>query len=82
MSVLFNELIKEIRALSFDERRKLREILNGEEEEDLEKERQRRIEFSKQIKGKYRDALSSVDEFIARKQEEIDLEDKGWRPEQ
>ena len=79
MSVVLEEIIEKIHTLPFVERRKLREIL-ASEEEDLEKERQRRLELSKQIMGKYRNSLSSVDEFIARKQEEIEKEDKGWQP--
>lgn len=79
MSAVLEEIIEKIHTLPFGEQQKLREIFINEEQ-DLEKERQRRIELSKQIKGKYRDSLSSVDEFIARKQEEIEMEDKGWRP--
>jgi excisionase family DNA binding protein len=33
------------------------------------------------IRGKYRDVLPSVDEFIARKQEEIALENRRWPEE-
>jgi hypothetical protein len=36
----------------------------------------------KAIRGKYRDALSSVDEYIARKQEEIALENRRWPPDE
>lgn len=79
MSVVLEEIIEKIQTLPFSERRRLRELLSAEEEE-LELERQRRIQLSSQIMGKYRDALSSVDEFIARKQEEIEMEDKGWQP--
>ncbi len=81
MSVVLEEIIERIHTLPFGERSKLREILNNEEE-DLEKERQRRMELSSKIMGKYRNSLSSVDEFIARKQEEIDMEDKGWQPKE
>ena len=81
MSAVLEEIIEKIHALPFGERSKLREILNSEEQ-DLENERQRRIRLSKKIKGKYRDSLSSVDEFIARKQEEINMEDKGWLPKE
>ena len=79
MSVVLEEIIEKIHALPFVERRKLREILDNEIDE-IEKERQRRIELSKKVMGKYRNSLSSVDEFIARKQEEIEMEDKGWQP--
>ncbi|MGI8469549.1 MAG: hypothetical protein ACR2N3_13965 [Pyrinomonadaceae bacterium] len=79
MSPVLEEIIEKIHALPFVERRKLREILNNEDEE-IEKERQRRIKLSKKIMGKYRDSLSSTDEFIAGKQEEIEMEDRGWQP--
>ncbi len=79
MSPVLEEIIERIHTLPFGEQLKLREILNTEEQ-DIEKERKRRTELSKQIMGKYRNSLSSVDEFIARKQEEIDMEDKGWQP--
>lgn len=79
MSVVLEEIVEKIHALPFVERQKLRQMLD-EDAETLEKERQRRIELSNNIMGKYRDSLSSVDDFIARKQEEIALEDKGWRP--
>jgi hypothetical protein len=32
------------------------------------------------IAGKYARVPTSVDDFIRRKQEEIDLEDRGWTP--
>jgi excisionase family DNA binding protein len=34
------------------------------------------------IQGKYRNVLPSVDEFIARKQEEIEFENRRWLPEE
>lgn len=79
MSVVLEEIIEQIHTLPFGEQQKLRELLYNDEEE-LEKERQRRIEISKSLMGKYRDSLSSVDDFIARKQEEIEVEDRGWQP--
>ena len=79
MSVVLEEIIERIHTLPFGEQRKLREILRSEED-DFETERERRMKLSSKIMGKYRNSLSSVDDFIARKQEEIDMEDKGWRP--
>jgi len=81
MSVVLEEIIEKIHALPFVEQRKLREILINEEE-DIEKETQRRIELSKKIMGKYAHLLTSSEEFARRKQEEIDLEDKGWTPKE
>ena len=66
MSAVLEEIIEKIHALPFVERRQLREILNSEEE-DLEKERQRRIELSKQIMGKYAHLLTSSEDFARRK---------------
>jgi hypothetical protein len=40
-----------------------------------EAEQVQRIAAIRAVRGKYRHALSSVDEFIARKQEEIALEE-------
>ena len=79
MSVVLEEIIEKIHTLPFVERQKLREILDSEEDE-IEKERQRRIELSKKIMGKYAHLNTSSEEFARRKQEEIELEDKGWMP--
>lgn len=81
MSPVLEEIIEKIHSLPFVEQRRLREILNSEKE-DLEKERQRRIELSKEIMGKYSHLLTSSEEFARRKQEEIELEDKGWMPKE
>ena len=81
MSPVLEEIIEKIHTLPFVEQRKLREILNSEEE-DLEKERQRRIDLSKQIMGKYAHLLTSSEKFALRKQEEIEIEDKGWKPKE
>ncbi len=79
MSAVLEEIIEKIHTLPYGEQQKLREIFINEEQ-DLEKERQRRIELSKQIMGKYAHLRTSSDEFAKRKQEEIELEDKGWQP--
>lgn len=42
-------------------------------------EQERRIASIRAVQGKYRDSLSSVDEFIAHKQEEIALEEGSFR---
>lgn len=81
MSPVLEEIIEQIHALPFVERRKLREILDSEEVE-IEKERQRRIKLSKEIMGKYEHLQTSSEEFARRKQEEIEREDKGWMPKE
>lgn len=81
MSPVLEEIIEKIHALPFVEPRKLRELLNNEEEE-IEREQQRRIKVSKKIMGKYAHLKTSSEEFARRKQEEIELEDKGWTPKE
>ena len=81
MSPVLEEIIEKIHSLPFVERRKLREILDNEEGE-IEKERERRIELSKKIMGKYAHLKTSSEDFARRKQEEIELEDKGWMPKE
>ncbi len=90
------DVLAKVKQLSAEEKAQVREVLdktapetetprNGDFQTDeaaLKKERQRRLELSKKIMGKYRNSLSSVDEFIARKQEEIEMEDKGWMPQE
>lgn len=41
-----------------------------------------RAALVKAVRGKYRDVLSSVDEFIAQKQEEIAWENRRWPDEE
>lgn len=79
MSPVLEEIIEQIHALPFVERRKLREILDNEEVE-IERERQRRIELSKEIMGKYRDSLPDPELRAKWRAEEIEMEDKGWQP--
>jgi len=96
LTAVLEDVLAKVKQLSVEERAKVREVLdktapeietvrNGDfqnDEDALEKERQRRLALSKTIMGKYKNLLSSVDEFIARKQEEIELEDKGWMPKE
>ncbi len=95
-TTVLEDVLAKVKQLSVEERAKVREVLdktapviekprNGDFQNDegaLEKERERRLALSKTIMGKYRKSLSSVDEFIARKQEEIEMEDKGWMPKE
>ena len=48
-------------------------------ESAMDGELARRIANIRAVQGKYRDSLSSVDEFISRKQEEIALEERDFR---
>lgn len=63
------EIIVQLQQLSPDEKRKV--------ELAIERERAERLNKLDEIsKGKYAGKLSSVDEFIARKQEDIEIEDR------
>lgn len=77
MSVVLEEIIGKIGLLSEDEQQKVVEAVEAQKKMKTDAERRA---FIRSLKGKYKDSLSSVDEFIARKQEEIELEDKGWMP--
>lgn len=73
MSATLDRIIEAVRALEPDEQRQLREML---ERETHDAERARRAALSHSIRGKYRDVLTSSEEFAARKAAEIALEDR------
>jgi uncharacterized protein YnzC (UPF0291/DUF896 family) len=75
MSVVLDEIIVKIGSLSEEDQEKL--IMAVDEQKRLKIERRA---FIRSLKGKYKDGLSSVDEFIARKQRDIEMEDLGWQP--
>lgn len=77
MSAVLEEIIEKIALLSANEQERL---FKAVEEQKRTKASADRHAFIRGLRGKYKDGLSSVDEFIARKQEEIELEDRGWRP--
>ena len=95
-TAVLEDVLAKVRQLSADERAKVREVLdktapeiekprNGDfqtGENALEKERQRRLALSKTIMGKYAHLPTSSEDFARRKQEAIDLEDKGWMPKE
>ncbi len=95
-TAVLEEVLAKVEQLSAEEKAKVREVLDKTafeierarnvdfktDKDALEKERQRRLALSKTIMGKYRNSLSSVDEFIARKQDEIEIEDKEWMPKE
>jgi hypothetical protein len=74
MSTMLDKIIEEVRQLPPDEREQLRGILN---DETSDAERTRRIALSRSIRGKYREVLTSSEEFIARKAVEIAKEDRA-----
>ena len=73
MSATLDRIIEEVRALSPEEQRQLRELLDREARTAEQEERNRQ---AASIRGKYRDMLTSSEEFAARKAEEIALEDR------
>jgi Spy/CpxP family protein refolding chaperone len=72
MSTL-EKVIEELKTLTPEERQQLRELLDREAR-SVEQEQRSRLAAS--IRGKYRDVLSSSEDFIARKREEIAREDR------
>ena len=74
MSTTLDKIIEEVRQLSPDEQRQLRELLDGGEPHDAE--RMRRTALSRTIRGKHAHLGVSSEEFAARKAEEIALEDR------
>jgi hypothetical protein len=71
-SVTLEKVLEDVRALTPDERRQLRELLN---EETLTMERTERETLLRRIQGKYAHLPTSSQEFADRKQGEIDIED-------
>lgn len=84
MSQALDRIIEEVRHLSPDEQRQLREMLDREERpsagDEYQTERSRRIALSRTIRGKYAHLGTSSDDFAARKAEEIEIEDRRSRP--
>ena len=65
-------IIDQVMALSPDERRQLREMLNRE----AAPEQSQKDALLRRIQNKYQHLPTSSEAFAARKQEEIDLEDR------
>lgn len=76
---IFEEVLEKVNLLSLDEQLKLREVI--EQNEKAEK-RRKHVEFVRSLCGKYAHLPTSSEDFARRKQEEIELEDKGWRPQE
>jgi hypothetical protein len=72
-SKTLKEIIEDVKALSPDEQRQLREVLEKESRSAEQAERDR---LASTIRGKYADVLTSSEEFAARKAEEVALEDR------
>ena len=73
MSIL-ERIIEEVRALPPHEQQRLREILNREQQTA---ERARRVDLSRQIRGKYAHIIkTSSDDYVREKAEETAVEDR------
>ena len=73
MSATLDKFVEEFRALPPEEQQQLLEML---EQESPDPERARRAALARQIRGKYRDVLSSSEEFMARRAQETAEEDR------
>lgn len=76
MSLALDKILEELPGLSLEERQHLREVL---ERESMAPRVPPDPEVIRGIKGKYADVLSPSEDFIARKAQEIDLEDRRRR---
>ncbi len=75
MSAVLEEIIEKMALLSENEQEKLFKAV--EEQKRIKAEAERHA-FIRSLRGKYKDGLSSVDEFIARKQKAQSLKtEKG-----
>ena len=75
MTATLERILAEVGALSSAEKAELRLIL----EKEQPPVQPRNEALIRELCGKYRDVLGSTEEFMARKQEEIDLEERRFR---
>lgn len=73
MSTTLDRIIEEAKDLSAEERQRLVEILSEDTRPAEQNERER---LAASIRGKYKDVLSSSEEFARRKADEIALEER------
>jgi hypothetical protein len=73
MSAILDKIKEEVKTLSPDEKRQLRELLDDAVQTAEQDERNR---IAASIRGKYRDVLTSSEEFIAQRAAETALEDR------
>lgn len=73
MSAVLDKILEEVRSLSPEEQRKLREALDNGLRPSEQAERDH---LASSIRGKYANVLTSSEEFAARKAEEVSLEDR------
>ena len=72
MSPLLEKIIEEVKTLTPEEQSQLRDLLNSQPSSGEQAERDR---LANSIRGKYAGILTSSDDFAARKDEELAMED-------
>jgi hypothetical protein len=73
MSTALDRIIEQVKGLSAEERRRLLEVLSEDARSAEQTERER---LAATIRGKYKDVLTSSEEFARRKADELDLEER------
>ncbi len=76
MTPTLERIIAEVDALSPEEKRQLREHLEGEPATHP-----RNSSLLRELRGKYRDVLSPTEEFLARKREDTEWENRRFNDE-
>ncbi len=74
-SAILEKIMQEVRMLSPEELRELREMIDREASSQ---EQVRREEILRRIRGKYAHLPTSGEEFAARKREEIEIENRRF----
>ncbi|MGA9774096.1 MAG: hypothetical protein WBV94_34010 [Blastocatellia bacterium] len=73
MSTLLEKIIEEVKTLTLEEQRQLRDLLNSQTDSSEQTQRDR---LAASIRGKYAGILTGSDEFAAHKSEELVLEEQ------
>lgn len=73
MTMNAEQILLQLRALPLEEKQRVWEAL---EEEMRAAEQARRIEAAQHIRGKYKNLIPSSEDFLARKHEEVELEER------
>jgi len=69
-------ILSQLRALPLEEQKRVWEAVK---EDMLAAVQARRIEAAQRIQGKYKDLMSSSEEFTALKREEVELEERHYQ---
>jgi hypothetical protein len=79
MSAILEKIMQEVRLLSPEELRELREMIDREARSQEQVEREQTL---RRIRGKYAHLATSSEEFAARKREEIEIENRRFADEE